>query len=167
MGIDPVKDAPRRQHYYFAHHYLRERAQENPRPLIDKLRSQTGARYLSFLWVSRGLAVKPEEDDFIPFDGLECFPLNIADSYRGALVQFPAPERVSEVHFVAILLPLFGDDSAPAEFFTLEFSLDEDRSKKTILGKWVGGSHLNYGTGPPPEKDAFVEAITQFLLGSA
>jgi hypothetical protein len=147
MGIDPVKDAPRRQHYYFAHQYLRERAQQDPKPLLDKLRTETGLRYLGFLWVLRGLAVKPEEDEFIPPDGLECFPIEIGEKYYGALVQFPRPQRVTETYFVAILLPRSGDFAGPAEFFTLEFSLNVDRSKKTVFGRWLGGSYLNFGSG--------------------
>jgi len=164
MGIDRVKDAPRRQHYYFAHEYLRERAQQHPKLLVEKLREESGTSYLSFLWVSRGFAVKGEEDEFIPADGLECFPIEIGSEYYGALVQFPTPEKMAEAYFVAILLPASEGASASAEFFTLEFSMDDDRSKKTVLGKWGGGSHFNLGSGPPPEKGAFLNAIHDLAL---
>jgi hypothetical protein len=36
MEIDPA-DGPRTQHYYFAHQYLRERAQRHPALLIEEL----------------------------------------------------------------------------------------------------------------------------------
>lgn len=160
--IDPIRDAPRRQHYYFAHQYLRDRAQQNPEPLVDNLRKETGTKYLKFLWVSRGFAAKREEDDFIPADGLKCFPIEIGNEYFGALVEFPTPEKMTEAYFAAIILPVRAQPSVPAEFFTLEFSLN--RSEGTILCKWVEGSHFNLGDGPPPQREAFVEAISKLLL---
>jgi hypothetical protein len=164
MGIDRVKDAPRRQHYYFAHQYLRERAQQHPKLLVEKLREESGISYLSFLWVSRGLAVKGAEDEFIAAEGLECFPIEIGDEYYGALVQFPTPQKLAEAYFVAIILPVSEDVSASAKFFTLEFSMNNDRSKKTVLGQWSDGSHFNLGSGPSPEKEAFIEAISSLVL---
>lgn len=161
MEIDKGKDAPRRQHYYFAHQYLRERAQQHPKLLIEKLRGESGTIYLSVLWLSRGLAVKGEGDDFIPANGLECFPIEIGDEYYGALVQFPTPEKIAEAYFIALILPVTEEASVLCEFYTLEFSKNEDGSRRTVLGKWIDGSHFNLGSGPAPEKEAFLDAIPE------
>jgi hypothetical protein len=163
VAIDPVNDAPRRQHYYFAHQYLRERAQQHPALLIRELRKESATKYLGFLWITRGSAVVDNEGDFIPATGLRCFPIDIADSYYGALVQFPTPEKMTEAYFVAILMPTGKEDPAFCEFYTLEFTMNEDRRNGTILGKWQGGSHFNFGAGPPPDKQAFLEALEKHL----
>jgi hypothetical protein len=162
MEIDPA-DGPRTQHYYFAHQYLRERAQGHPALLIEELRKETALRYLGFLWISRGMALIDNEDDFIPPKGLRCFPIDIG-RYYGALVQFPTPQRVAEAYFVAVLLPIWEDDPKFCEFYTLEFTpVREDRPNGTILGKWQGGSHFNFGAGPPPDKEAFLDALEERL----
>lgn len=167
MSIDPVKDAPRRQHYYFAHQYLRERAEQNPKLLVSTLREKSGTYYLGFHWGLTAIALKDQVDEDIPADGLECFPVEIDDEYYGVLVQFPEPKKMTEAYFVAILIPISEGDSAPAEFFTLEFSLNDNRSQRTVLGEWKGGSHFNYGDGPPPEKEAFLDAIRRLVLNRA
>ncbi len=167
VEIDKVKDAPRRQHYHFAHQYLPERACQHPKLLVEKLREKSATSYLSFLWVSRGLAVKGEHEEFIPADGLECCPIEIGDDYYGALVRFPTPQKMAEAYFVAIVLPVANSASASCQFFTLEFSMDADRTKRTALGEWVDGSHFNLGSGPPPEKEAFLEAMAELVESRA
>jgi hypothetical protein len=164
VGIDPVKDAPRRQHYFFAHQYLRERAQQVPKLLVANLRKESGTRYLSSLWVTQGFAAKREEDDFIPADGLKCFPIEIGNEYYGALVQFPTPQKMTEAYFAAIILPVDETASPPCEFFTLEFSLNNDRSKTTVLGLRGDTTHFNLGSGPLPDKEAFLGAINKLVL---
>lgn len=164
MGLDPEEDRPRRQHYYFAHQYLREKAQDHPRLLIDKLREDSATRYLRFHWVSCGLAAKSETDEFIPADGLGCFPIDIDTDWYGVLVQLPTPERMAEAYFVAIILPTFDTALDACEFFALEFSKNMDGSKRTVFGKWCDGSHLNMGDGPSPEREAFIDSICTLLL---
>jgi hypothetical protein len=158
-SVDPARDAPRRQHYYFVHQYLRERGEQNPRLLIENLRKESGTSYLRFLWVSRGTASKREEDDFISADGLECSPIEIGDEYYGALVQFPTPKKTTEAYFAAIILPVDQTVQTRAKFFTLEFSLFF-RPNKTVLGQWAEAAHLNLGSGPLPDKNEFISELT-------
>ena len=165
MAVDRTKDAPRRQHYYFAHIYLRDRAFDHPKLLVDKLREETATKYLSFLWLSRGMASKAEEDDFIPADGLQCFPIDIGDEYYGALVQFPTPKKMTECYFVAVILPVDANASTQPNFFTLEFTINNDGSEDTVVGKWnSSGSHFNLVAESAPEKEVFVETIRKLML---
>ena len=76
MAIDPIKDAPRRQHYYFAHEYLRDRAHSHPAYLINELRQETAFKYLAWHWVARGVEVAEREEDFIAGKGLGVFPVD-------------------------------------------------------------------------------------------
>ncbi len=111
------------------------------------------------------MASKDESVEFIPPTGLACFPIDIGSDYYGALVQFPTPERIREAYFVAIIMPTSQTAPEHCEFFTLEFSKSQDGSKRTVFGKWSDGSHFNMGDGPAPEKEAFVEAISELLAG--
>ncbi|MGI8786914.1 MAG: hypothetical protein ACR2HG_04035 [Pyrinomonadaceae bacterium] len=162
METDKIKDAPRRQHYYFAHIYLRDGAFSHPKLFIDELFKDDSTQYLKIRWAINGFDSKAEEDDFIPADGLEAFPIKIGNDFYGALVQLPKPERMAEAYFVAIVLPTDADASTPCNFFTLEFSRYDDGSDKTVLGNWAGeGAHFNLGSGPMPEKQAFIDAIEE------
>lgn len=160
MNANP--NAPRQQHYYFAHVYLRERTEQNAQFLVEKLREESATKYLSFLWVSRGYDTKADEDLFIPADGLECIPVEIDDEHYGVIVQLPKPERMAEAYFVAIIVKN-EDNSDFYRYFTLEFSKNRDGTNCTVLGEWNGGSHANYGNGGIPLIDNFVEALKRFF----
>lgn len=166
MAIDRIKDSPRQQHYYFAHRFLRDRVFEHPKLFVDKHREELGTKYLSFLWLVVGETSKADEDDFIPPDGLQCFSLDFDDEYYGLLVQFPTPEKMTEAYFVAVVLPVGAvDDSAQCNFFTLEFTINNDGSEGTVVGKWNSrGSHFSLVAKSAPEKEAFVETIRQLTL---
>jgi hypothetical protein len=165
MAIDRLKDASRRQHYYFAHNFLRDRVFEHPKLFVDKHREELGTKYLSFLWLIVGETSKADEDDFIPPDGLRCFPIDIGDEYYGLLVQFPTPKKMTEAYFVAIILPVDADDSMPCNFFTLEFTINNDGSEGTVVGEWNSrGSHFSLAAKSAPEKEAFVETVRRLML---
>lgn len=165
MEIDRIKNAPRRQHYYFAHNFLRDRAFEHPKLFVEKFREKLATKYLRFLWLTTGNLSKADEDDFIPDDGLQCFPIDIGDKYYGVLIQFPTPQKMTEAYFAAIILPIDADDSMLCNFFTLEFTINNDGSEGTVVGKWNSrGSHFSLVAKSAPEKEAFVETVRQLVL---
>lgn len=55
----------------------------------------------------------------------------------------------------------------PVRFFTLEHSLNAEGGPRTVFAEWeareTGPRHLNYGDGPAPRLDAFIEAIALSL----
>jgi len=78
-------------------------------------------------------------------------------AYDAAIVQLPAPCGPTECHFVALL---HAQNGMPARFFTLE----DAGGGVTMLGGWTAEEkHLNFGEGPPPEIDRFVEAVSRRL----
>jgi hypothetical protein len=163
QNVNANPDAPRRQHYYFAHQYLTERARENARFFVNHLREHSGTDYLNILWVSRGQAEKADDDVFISHEGLECFPVEINDEYYGVVIQFPKPERMAKAYFVAIIVRREDDDSNYYRFITLELSKDSDGLKQTVLGEWTKGGHRNYGDGGAPQKGAFLESLKKLF----
>ncbi|HWW75286.1 MAG TPA: serine/threonine-protein kinase [Pyrinomonadaceae bacterium] len=163
--VDKEKDAPRRQHYHFAHVALREKAERFPKPLVDNLRGESGIRRLNFYWMSEAMAVKGAGEEFIPADGLACSAVDLSEGYYGVVVQLPQPERMAEAFFVAIILRDSGHDSNVAcRYITLELGKNRDGSHRTVLGEWINGSHFGYRSGPPPEREAFIEAVRGLIL---
>jgi hypothetical protein len=164
-AVDREKDAPRRQHYHFAHVALREKAMSFPKALVDNLRGESGLRRLNFYWMSEAMALKCAEEEFIPADGLACFAVDLNESYYGVVVHLPRPERMAEAYFVAIILRDSGQDSkVTCRYITLELGRNKDRSHRTVLGEWKDGSHFSYRSGPPPEREAFIEALRSLIL---
>jgi hypothetical protein len=73
------------------------------------------------------------------------------------LVTMPEPTQIPLAYFVAIV-PRGPEE---VEYFTLEKSLEGS----TVLGGVGAGEwrHLNYGGGPPPEREAFIEAVGRLI----
>lgn len=161
---------PRRQHYYFAHAYLAERAFIHPPQLIvNSLRSEKGVRTLYTRWMLSSKAKGPD-DELIPPDGLESIPFEIGDEYIGVVVKLPTPAGMAEAYFTAYLLSRTDggdwDDeqgSFTCRYFTLELSMKESGTTFTILGEWDGESHIHHGTGPVPDAGAFIQAIERMV----
>ena len=109
------------------------------------------------------------EDEFIPADGIECFPVRINEGCSAVIVQMPPPERVAEAYFAAIVVWQEPNQSQPENpkvrhrYITLELSEDLSGSPHTVLGEWDEGSHYNYGKGPAADKDAFIQAVLDLI----
>jgi hypothetical protein len=160
--------SPRRQHYVFAHQYLREKAERMPVETVEMLSNPTATNYLSTLWVTLAFSSQAEEDEFIPADGIECFPIQISDTCSAVIVQLPPPERITEAYFVAIVVWHDGSHSQSEakvrhRYITLELSENLSGIRHTILGEWKDGNHQNHGEGPDPNKDAFIKAVLDLI----
>jgi len=84
----------------------------------------------------------------------------------GVLIEMPKPLKMPEAHFVAILLVAElnreSTTSPKIAYYTLEKSSVPGGPDFTMLGRWSGdGVHSNLGCGPPPEKEAFLSAVTE------
>lgn len=158
-------EAPRVQHYRFAHVYFRERVMSAPRAMVSNLEGESGVRRLRFYWMSDALAVRPFGEEFIEADGLDCFPVWFSEQHYGVIVKLPRPERMTEAFFVAIILRDTGEDAqVSCRYITLELSKNDDGTGRTALCEWVKGSHFNYGSGPLPEAEAFTTAVRELVL---
>ncbi len=87
---------------------------------------------------------------------------SVKPQYRGVSHEWGA-------YFAAIVLKIQLDDAERPEkpeilYFTLEKSVHLDQSDRTVMCGWTADdSHLNYGDGPDPGVDAFIEAIDKLL----
>jgi hypothetical protein len=157
---------PRVQYYLFAHRALREFAFEQPMfafggVLSDELRDRTGRA----LWDSIAEQIKETSEPTEPFPGMES-RISKCGVFPCAIVKMPTPLKQTEAHFVAIVLRVdtSKDDPqqpVPVSYFTLEHG---GPGGGTVLGEWTkDGRHIHHGEGPPPEWDAFEQAVARRL----
>lgn len=138
-------DQARPHHYAFAHRELPRACREFGGDLVAA--AAAGTLDLVRVWNAVGEALPP--GDRLPPDGLwwrhRDTPLGAA-----VLVGLPAPQRPAEAYYVLLL---------PPRTATLELGWDLMNSRwYTVLGAWDESRHLNYGAGPDPDPEAFVEA---------
>ena len=71
---------------------------------------------------------------------------------------------MTEAFFVAVVVEE-GEDNAEvrSRYITLELSANNDGTAKTIVGEWRGGSHVNYGRGPDPTPELFLEKVREIV----
>lgn len=157
------------QAYVFAHQALPALAFSEPGKLLAVLSGPDGPEFLQNLWGTAGQQCDPPQ---------QRSPEGLAHSVDAAgttgvvaAVHLPEPQSVGEAHFVAI----FGRFATPEEpdlfalnwvrVFTLEYGLHPiGENRCTMLCEWTEkGTHKNYGEGPPPDEEAFVQAALDVL----
>jgi len=146
-------DRPRVHHYSFGHRLLpglvlRGRTDFHElasRALLDQL--------LCGWWQELGQSLPAEER--LPHDGLRSELAN-AGNVTVLLVTMPAACHAAEAHFVAVAP---GPEPDAWRCFTLEQAWTVDDQPATVLAEWTASGHVNYGDGPPPEPQAFLEAL--------
>lgn len=143
-------DQPRAHHYAFAHRELPRACREFGADLVAA--AAAGTLDLVRVWNGVGDALRP--DDRLPPDGLwwrhRDTPLGGA-----VLVGLPAPQRAAEAYYLLLL---------PPRTATLELGWDVGGGGwYTVLGAWDVERHLNFGAGPAPDPEAFVEAAVARL----
>ncbi len=157
------------QAYVFAHQALPALAFSEPGKLLAILNGPDAEKFLQNLWGTAGQQCGP--DDQRAADGLS-HTVNAAGTTGViAAVKLPEPKEVGEAHYVGI----FGRFATPEEpdlfnlkwvrVFTLEYGLHPvGENRCTMLCEWTyEGTHKNYGEGPPPDEEAFVEAAMNLM----
>ena len=139
-----MTDQPRPHHYAFAHRELPRACREFGADLVAA--AEAGTLDLVRVWRGVGEGFPPE--DRLPPDGLwwrhRETPLGGA-----VLVGLPAPQRAAEAYYVLLL---------PPRAATLELGWDVVNDRwYTVLGAWDDTRHLNFGGGPDPDPDTFVQ----------
>ncbi len=159
-----TNEKPRVQHYIFAHKHLREVVNRSPKMFIENFLKPSR---LSFEWVQCARLYKPENEDFIPADGLVSYPIYFAEDHYGVLIQMPQPKRIVEAYFVAVILKEDEEESSyiNCRYLTLEVGINEDGSARTVNGEWLPmrDDHINRGSGPEPVKDLYIEEVHKIV----
>ena len=164
-------DAPRCDHYSFAHVALRDAAFQNPVQTVTELASAESPGRIAILWDTveqlcedHGEPVTLNPEDIlihtVPIDARPC-----------VLIEMPAAARKTEAFFVALVLridlnnPDAGFDVEPLRYLTLEFSETNSIDEvQTVIGEWNrDGTHNSLGSGPEPDIAAFVTSIEKIL----
>jgi len=170
---DAGEDGPRLTHYMFAHRYLPNEILYTPAQFLSLARRPDAEERLHRAWKLTDYRVSRQSKGATPLaaEGLRCEVRDVPD-YTIILVTLPKPERFAEAYFVAGLIGpapprrwgLFPDEPTSL-VFTLEHARPEDDgSPRTVLGGWDHhGTHINMGTGPPPDPERFLAAIGKFM----
>jgi hypothetical protein len=159
---------PRCAHYAMAHYALRLNALKHPLAVLGVLASPRATELLADLLASCAESCRERGEEPADFTAAD---LRVHRGRVGqhpcAIVEFPAPQAVTEAYLTAIVLladaaePLEKWESATARYFTLEYGMSFERggTPRTVLCEWTDTSHLNYGDGPPATPEAFAAAI--------
>lgn len=159
-------DAPRWHHYAMAHLALRSVGLDDPLLYLAVLASPDRDDFLKSLFES--VCERCDErakPDFIASD-IHVHAVR-AGVYPCAVVEMPTPRTTTEAFFTALVMLIDPATSSlpeerknvPARYFTLEKGFSLDGTPRTVLGEWTTESHLNYGDGPEPTLESFVERI--------
>jgi hypothetical protein len=165
------KDAPRCDHYSFAHTVLRDAAFQNPVQTVTELASSEAENRVAVLWEiveqiceEHGEPVTLEPEDIL----IHKVPIGTSPC---ALVEMPAAARKTEAFFIALVLridlnnPDAGFEIEPLRYLTLEFSATNSIDEvQTVIGEWNrDGTHHSLGPGPEPDIAAFATSVEKIL----
>lgn len=149
---------PRPEYYAFSHQALPEIFFSDPQKLISTL-NESGAEFLYYLWHQvekyAGVAESQVEQQIqVEHQTIQGISLT--------LVTLPPPQNMTEAYYLALLVK--PGEQKYSRYLTLEHSQIPPGKPCTVLGEWLaGGAHIHHGQGPEPEKDLFVESISQLL----
>lgn len=154
----------RMHHYAFAHQALPQICAEDPLNFFGLIGSEKQREFIGHIW---GLVCEhcdPHEKTALRADDITVSTGRIGQ-YPIIVFTMPPPQAITEAYFSGIVLEVDLDTPAQDEeprmrYFTLEYSIGfPDMQPKTVFAEWAGDSHRNYGAGPPPQMQAFVERI--------
>jgi hypothetical protein len=164
-----LTDTLRCHHYQFAHAALRSVAFAHPVRLMTLLATPEAQDAFSSLLeqVDENCKDRGEPCDF-DASQLTLHRRRVM-GHPCAVVEMPPPRATGEAYFVApVLLMAPEPEDVKLRYFTLEYCAaeGEDAQAGTVLGEWqASGQHVNYGVGPEPSLEPFLEAISALLRG--
>ncbi len=166
---------PRPQHYRFAHQRLRG-AFHDPHECVGAFHSPDRDKIVRALWDEVTAECAAERlPTPLTADGIRVHTARI-QRYFTAIIEMPPPTGHGEAYFVALVLRHIGVggegagiSEVPAlAYYTLELGEDRSGAHCTYLCEWkADGSRANYGRGPAPVLEDFVEAVAALVRESA
>lgn len=152
--------------YVFANLYLRGALFEIG--VGDVLFTNRGTEYLRGMW-ERCSRDYPQGNRLGPSE-LRLLEVVRYQDWVILPVVFPEPDQATEPFFGAIALrqgqKRWGLWRAKPQLRYFLLELKEPASAHgTTLGEWTMEQHLNYGNGPPPEVEPFIERVADVLDG--
>ena len=149
-------DRARRVHYQFAHQTLRRIAQKYPADFAMFSRGLGLVQRLTNVWDAMQARFPVEER--LSSEGLAVH--STADGGRTVVVvTMPPADHIGEAYFVALVIRW----ASLERYITLEHSWNLDDSPCTVMGEWTAETHLNLGSGPVADLQAFCESVEQRL----
>lgn len=124
---------PRRQHYVFAHQYLRDIVLNYPQDAVKHLGSDAGVNFLKSQWEI--FSSQEAYESFIPANNLNCFPFPVSENCTVIIVQFPTPKCPTEAYFAGIVAFRSEAEDWSCRYFTLELMAGPQQSQQTVLGE--------------------------------
>jgi hypothetical protein len=162
----------RRQHYLFAQKYLPKVFYQNPNLVIEYLRNDMGAKYLSRLWQNTADEFSLDKTDVVDPSGLS-IDYRENEDYGLIIISLPSPEVSPEAYFVAMWSSYSSKCQGETfRYFTLELEDDIDLQDNEVSGvpptmfceRSREGKHINHGNGSGANLNTFVESIKQLLV---
>ena len=157
-----------RHHYVLAHFALRKFCQDDPLWFFGVMGSPQRDDFLDDVW--RQVRENCDSEGSASFDisdvGITTLRIK---GYPGILVNMPPPADTAEAYFAGILLKIdTNTDTHPENpevaYITLEKGNNPYEAERTVLCGWTtDGTHVNYGDGPTPTQEAFIEAIEKMI----
>ncbi len=153
-------------HYALAHIVLRQRCFNDPIAFFLIMASPKQQEYMEKLWAyvrlqcdgmgMANFAIQEVKIDYFHFKG-----------YPALLITMPPPQFTAEAYMVLIVLKIpiekldLQSEDAKVGYYTLEKGINAmTAGDRTVLCEWSGESHLNYGNGPEPTSQSFINAVT-------
>ncbi|BBB62461.1 hypothetical protein UNDKW_4188 [Undibacterium sp. KW1] len=154
---------PREQHYVFAHQGVRQACVDNPLQFFSLMASEEQKPYLAWMWDVCAKYVKNPSKE-LSVDDVVVTTCRMGP-YPAVILRMPEPRAVAEVHYIAAVLMVNGENELPQEdvgirYFTLECGINLDGTPRTVFCEWTDDdAHLNFGDGPQADVDAFAHAV--------
>lgn len=164
-----------RHHYAFIHRAFREASLHHPLAVLAVLASPRRDDFIQSLLdaVDKGEGTDPPRDFSLADIRVHC--VRIGRNNPCAIIEMPEPRNPAEAYFAALLVKSSLSDDPTAEefgkaqigYYVLERSAFLSEPTDTMLCEWtIGDKHVNYGKGPEPTLDAFVESLRHFCKTS-
>ena len=153
--------------YILPHRALPQVALSDPLTFLALMASPDAMPFLENL--ARDIEARCGARLSYPASEILCHRTRIHD-FPCAILEFPEPREPVGAFLIAFVVEIMAGDalpgdrsSVPARYFTLEKGVSLDGDPRFVLGEWTTDAHHNYGDGPQPSVDAFVETLERHI----
>ncbi|MDP1980515.1 hypothetical protein [Undibacterium sp.] len=157
----PTESGQRDHHWAMTRIILPRFLREDVAAVFTEHLRQDGRKMVADTWDDFGRSTIKDPADVIPSEEIAVFIDHTAKGTEIITIQMPMPLYRNETYFMAIVCQAPPDNYRT---FSLEYSvLPQGGQPFTMLTGICNGSRSNYGPGPAPGKEAFINAVTRIL----